>query len=83
MKFTVLMSVYRSDNTFDLYMALYSLFFQTHKPSEVVLVGDGDLPDGILVVIDRFSNLLPIEFFQLETNVGLGQALNGTRASKS
>lgn len=44
MKFSVIMSIYKSDVPEYLRIALESLLNQTRKPDEIVIVGDGPVP---------------------------------------
>ena len=76
MDFSVAMSIYKSDDPAYLEVALDSIFHQTLPPTEVVMVGDGPLPDDLLSVVhqmeDKYSNL---RFLPQEKNRGLGEAL--------
>jgi len=78
MKFSVLIPVYAKENPEFFIKALNSIVTQTLKPSEIVVVKDGPLTDGLEKVIELFSknydNLFKI--VSLEENVGLGDALN-------
>ena len=78
MMFSVLMSVYYKEQAECLDKALESVLInQSLKPSELVLVADGQLTNELYRTIDkykeRFSNL---KLVQLPQNVGLGKALN-------
>lgn len=77
-KFSVLMTVYKSDNPEYFRISLNSVMDQTAVPDEVVLVKDGPVPATIQVVIDGVDEAHPniIKQVQLEKNVGLGLALN-------
>ncbi len=75
MKFSVLMSVYQADNPVFFDQALQSLMINTIKPTEVVLVCDGELTAELNQVIANYKNRLPINLLRLENNVGLGLAL--------
>ncbi|WP_155965999.1 glycosyltransferase family 2 protein [Streptococcus ruminantium] len=78
MKFSVLMSVYEKENPEYLRLSLESiLVHQTVIPTEVILVEDGPLNDGLYSVLEEFK--AQFAFFKtipLEKNVGLGIALN-------
>lgn len=78
MKFSVLMTVYKSDNPDYFKISLTSVMKQTVMPDEVVLVKDGPVPEIIQTVIDEIDKQYPgiIRQLQLEKNVGLGLALN-------
>lgn len=75
MKFSVLMSVYKRENPDFLHVALKSLLEQTVLASEVVIVQDGPLPDGLLKVLDEFRDKLNIRDVYNEKNLGLGWSL--------
>lgn len=75
--FSVAMSVYKKDNPIFFDRALESItYLQTVKPSEIVLVVDGEINAELNAVIEKyqkgFSNLSVI---RLEENKGLGNAL--------
>lgn len=73
MKFSVLMSVYANEKKEFLVLALQSIYAQTLRPNEIVLVKDGPLTKELESVIDSYTDLKVIS---LEQNVGLGVALN-------
>lgn len=75
MKFSVLMSVYKADNPVFFGQALQSIVVSTIMPTEVVLVSDGQLTAELKQVIDNYQYKLPIHLLRLESNVGLGLAL--------
>ena len=76
MECSVLMSVYGKEKAEYLREALESIFAQTLKPSEIVLIKDGLLTDELEEVIDdakkRYTNL---RIWQFDQNVQLGRAL--------
>lgn len=76
MNFSVLMSVYYKENPLFLSDALNSVYSQTVKPTEVVLVQDGPLIKELYDVIDSWKNKLNIVDVIMTSNVGLGEALN-------
>ena len=76
MNFSVLMSVYHKENPLFLSDALNSVYSQTVKPTEVVLVQDGPLTKELYDVIDSWENKLNIVDVIMTSNVGLGEALN-------
>lgn len=78
MKFSVLMSVYIKEKPSYLKSALNSVFNQSLKPAEVVLVEDGPLTDALENVIEEFKQKYKEKFkvIKLSQNVGLGKALN-------
>jgi len=76
--FSVLMSVYKNDKPEDFRIALESVTTkQTLKPSEVVLVVDGPVPDGVNNVISDANIANPdlYHVVRFEQNQGLGIAL--------
>ena len=73
MNFSVLMSVYYKDNPQWLKQAIDSVLNNTIKPSQIVLVIDGQIPDELEQVINEYRDSLDI--LRLEKNSGLGIAL--------
>lgn len=53
--FSVIMSVYAKDDPAHFDTALESVFNQTVKPSEIVLVVDGAIPDSLRRVVDKYA----------------------------
>lgn len=74
--FSVLMAVYYKDDPIFLEQSLKSLYAQSFKATQVVLICDGQLNEDLDAVIARFMSLLPISLVRLESNIGLGNALN-------
>lgn len=75
-KFSVLMSVYIKEKPEYLKKSLDSVFNQTLKPNEVILVKDGPLTLELEKIINNFSNTKStLKIIPLEKNVGLGEAL--------
>ena len=77
-QFSVLMSVYYKEQAEYLDKALDSVLInQTYKPTELVLVADGQLTTELYDVIDKYKELFhDLKIVQLPQNVGLGKALN-------
>ena len=76
MRFSVLISVYHKEQPAHLQQSLDSIFYQTMPPSEVVLVEDGPLTEGLYEVISRAKQLHPeLISVTLPKNQGLGLAL--------
>lgn len=76
-KYSVLMTVYTTDNPECFSLALESMADQSLPPDEIVLVKDGPIGDDLQKVIDEFTvKGVPIVQVQLQKNVGLGLALN-------
>ena len=78
MKYSVLMSLYDKENPEYLSPSLDSMFNQTVKPDEVILVLDGPINKKLQIIIDRFLNKYPntLKLVPVENNVGLGRALD-------
>ncbi len=78
MKFSVLMSVYKNDSPSHLKEALKSILDQSLLPSEIIIIGDGPLPESIHSVLREVVDKPSWNacFYQLEQNMGLGYALN-------
>lgn len=83
-KFSVLMSIYYKEKPEYLSLALNSVFNQTLKATEVVLVEDGKLTNELESVISNYENKYKeLKVIKFEKNRGLGPALNdGIRACK-
>ena len=76
-RFSVLMSVYHKETPAFLHQAMASLFAQTLKADEFVLVADGPLTQELDEVIQRYATVHPeLNIVRLAKNVGLGNALN-------
>lgn len=77
MSFSVLMSLYAKERPEFLRQSLDSVFNQTLKADEVVLVEDGPLTDELHSVVKEFSKKHPeLKVVPLPVNGGLGNALN-------
>lgn len=75
--FSVAMSVYRNDQPVFVKRALESVWHtQTVRPSQIVMVLDGPVGDGINAVIRDFQSQCPVlKCIRLQENKGLGNAL--------
>lgn len=76
--FSVCTSVYKNDRPEFVKVALDSmLMFQSLKPSEIVIVQDGPVPDSLFSLLleyeEKYNDIVRI--IRLETNMGLGNAL--------
>lgn len=77
MNFSVLMSVYCKEQTEYLRQAFDSVFVQTLKANEVVLVEDGPLTKELDEVIEEYQQKYSeLKVIKLAKNGGLGKALN-------
>lgn len=77
MNFSVLMSLYYKENPVYLDMSLNSVFTQTVKPDQVVLVIDGPIGDDLQYVVDKYTSQYEIlGVYPQEVNRGLSTALN-------
>ncbi|MDU7483266.1 MAG: glycosyltransferase [Hafnia alvei] len=74
--FSVLLSVYFKETPENLTECLESIFSQTLKADEVIIVLDGEVGTDLAEVINDWKKLLPIVLCRIATNVGLGNALN-------
>lgn len=74
--FCLLMAVYHKESPDHLAAALESVLRQTVKPSQIVIVKDGPLPDSLNDVISSYQQVLTIDVVQLPQNIGLAGALN-------
>ena len=69
---SVLMSVYKKENPTFLKASLDSIYAQTLKADEIVLVEDGEISPALEEVISQYSDLHVVK---LERNLQLGRAL--------
>lgn len=75
--FSVLMSVYAKERPEWLRLAMESVFNQTVKPTEVVLVEDGPLTDELEQVVRELETAhAELKVVRSPQNQGLGRALN-------
>ncbi|MDC9620352.1 glycosyltransferase [Xenorhabdus sp. XENO-7] len=74
--FSVLMSIYNKEQPSFFDHALHSVYEQTYKSNEVVIVQDGKLNQELYQIIEKWRKKLPIKDVILEKNQGLGIALN-------
>lgn len=76
-EYSVLMSVYYKENPIWFDTSINSMFEQTIKPKEFVLVEDGKLTDELDEIVNKYdkkyANIFKV--IKLEKNVGLGLAL--------
>ena len=76
--FSIITSVYKNDKPEFVRIALDSMLVnQTIKPSEIVLVRDGQVPEELESVLEQYESLYPQVFniIRLNQNGGLGRAL--------
>lgn len=77
MRFSVLMSLYSKERPEYLRQSLDSVFSQTLRADEVILVKDGPLTTELDSVVNDFASKYPeLIVITLATNQGLGKALN-------
>lgn len=75
--FSILLSVYKKEKSEFLKQSLESIFSQTIKINEVVIVEDGPLTKELYIVLDNYEKKNKcIKRIPLKCNVGLGKALN-------
>lgn len=77
MGFSVCSSVYKNDKPEFVRFAIDSmLVHQSVKPSEIILVQDGPIPDCLSTLLEKYESEYPcIKIIRLERNGGLGNAL--------
>lgn len=69
------MTVYEKEKPYNLRKSLLTSYSQTIKPTEIVLVCDGELTRELYDEIDQIKSEIPIlQVYQLDTNVGSGPA---------
>ncbi|PSX07453.1 glycosyltransferase [Photobacterium angustum] len=73
---SVLISIYYREESDNLDLCLKSLFQQSMKAKEIIIVHDGPLTDDLYECLSYWKVKLPIVEVILEKNVGLGCALN-------
>ena len=81
-KFSVIMSIYKSDLPELVRVALDSLLQQTLLPNEIVIVADGPVPaelereiDNLKLTIDNEKLPIEVSYLPQEKNGGLGEAM--------
>ena len=74
LKFSVSMCVYEKDNPEWFKTAVDSVINQMKKPSEIVLVVDGPVPDTLDAVINEYAELDFFKVVRFEKNLGHGEA---------
>ncbi|MBO5889635.1 MAG: glycosyltransferase [Clostridia bacterium] len=76
MKFSCLMSIYKNTKVNELSECLKSLYNQTVRATELVIVVDGPIPNDLQEYLNKESKLHEeIKVYPIEQNVGLGNAL--------
>lgn len=74
--FTVLLAVYNKEKPEYLDKALESIWDnQTLRPSEIIIVKDGELTESLNSIIASFIKRAPVKIIQNEKNLGLGRSL--------
>lgn len=77
MNYSVLMSVYNKEKPEFLSAAMQSIFNQTAKSDDFILVCDGPLTAELDTTIEKMASVHPeLHLVRLEQNCGLGTALN-------
>ncbi|WKE66792.1 glycosyltransferase [Gallaecimonas kandeliae] len=77
------MSLYIGEKEIFLDECLQSLSDQTMPATEIVMVLDGPISLSLESVIDKWQEVLPLKLIRLDSNVGLGRALNAGLAKCS
>lgn len=74
--FSVLMAVYKNENAEWMKLSIDSVFNQTAKPHEVILLEDGPLTETLYAVIEYEKELHPeLKILSFSENRGLGRTL--------
>ncbi len=76
MNFSVLISVYKNDSALYFEKALQSIIEQTLKPSEIVLVVDGEISVELEEVIQVYIKKTNLVIIRNSQNIGLSKSLN-------
>lgn len=76
MQFTILQSVYKNDKPEFLDQCFESIKSNSLQPVKIVLVKDGSISTELDSIINKWSELLPIQVVGYEENHGLAYALN-------
>ena len=75
-KISVVMSVYKGDRAKHFSKSVNSLLSQTHMPSEIIIVVDGEVDEKVNLELKYFSKIKIISILRLKVNQGLSNALN-------
>ena len=76
LKFSVIMSIYKTDNPEYLQVALDSIIHQTLVPDEIVLIADGPVPQSLIDVVEKTkARFAALHAYYQDKNRGLGGAL--------
>lgn len=84
--YSVLMSVYKGENTEYFRASMYSLCNQTHPASQIVLVCDGPLGDELDMIVSEYKDKLGdiLDVVQLPENKGTAYCANiGLKSCKN
>ena len=73
---SVVMSVYKNDNTTFFEEAIKSILNQSYLPDEIVIVVDGPVSSEINMLLDFYENEKLFKIIRLAQNKGLANALN-------
>lgn len=77
MPFSVLMSLYAKERPDYLRQSLESIFAQSLRANEVILIEDGPLTNELYEIVNKFTEKhCELKVVPLPVNVGLGNALN-------
>lgn len=75
MEFSVLITVYEKEKPYNLRKSLLSSYRQTIRPTEIVLICDGELTQELYDEIEQIKSEIQIlKVYQLSSNVGSGPA---------
>ena len=76
MKTSLLLSIYKKNTNKELNRCFDSIKNQKYIPEEIILVIDGLIDKPVYLGIKKWSEVLPIKIYKLDTNMGLAYALN-------
>ena len=73
---SVLVSLYHKEKPSYLYESLNSLYLQTYKPLEVIIMIDGKISEQLFSIVKIFLSKLNLRIYQNNKNIGLASSLN-------
>ena len=72
--FSVVICVYKNDDPYKFNLSLRSIFRNSLKPKEIILVIDGPIKISLQNIIDKYKDHLKVIY--IDKNVGLANAFN-------
>ena len=81
---SVVMAVYKNDKPAWVTKSIESLLSQTTKSNDIVIVRDGQVPNRIEKILEKFERDPNLTIIRLDSNIGAGPARNlGIKATKN